>query len=155
MPPRRKRAHELIDLTADDDDDNYSIPARVPKAPRTSASSSQARSSLQGSRPTQSSQQLSSQSGNKYIGPSSIYAGLSQLASSFGPAQRLASQQQDNFDDDDDDDEPELTGLTQSDDGPLLEFYGSIDDKIVGCRYYNGIVSPGEVVILRREPRNQ
>ncbi|KAJ6007724.1 hypothetical protein N7540_011700 [Penicillium herquei] len=33
--------------------------------------------------------------------------------------------------------------------------YGTLDTKIVGCRFYNGIATPGEYVILRREPRNQ
>ncbi|KAJ5716325.1 hypothetical protein N7493_008236 [Penicillium malachiteum] len=33
--------------------------------------------------------------------------------------------------------------------------YGTLDTKIVGCRFYNGIATPGEHVILRREPRNQ
>lgn len=45
--------------------------------------------------------------------------------------------------------------MTQADDGLALELYGTHDNKIVGCRYYNGIVSPGEVVVLRREPTNQ
>jgi SWI/SNF-related matrix-associated actin-dependent regulator of chromatin subfamily A3 len=44
--------------------------------------------------------------------------------------------------------------LTQADDEPL-ELYGKLDNKIVGVRYYNGIASPGETVVLRREPTNQ
>jgi SWI/SNF-related matrix-associated actin-dependent regulator of chromatin subfamily A3 len=35
-----------------------------------------------------------------------------------------------------------------------LEFYGTMDNKIVGVRYYNGIVTPGESVLCRREPSN-
>lgn len=60
---------------------------------------------------------------------------------------RLSYQQpQDSFDDDLD--------LTQGDDGPIREFYGTIDNKIVGCRFYNGIATPNEVVVLKREPSN-
>ncbi|KAI1327116.1 hypothetical protein F5Y16DRAFT_421124 [Xylariaceae sp. FL0255] len=43
---------------------------------------------------------------------------------------------------------------TALDEGPALEFYGTMDNKIVGVRYYNGIVTPGEAILLRREPRN-
>ncbi|KAI2626244.1 hypothetical protein GGS21DRAFT_280014 [Xylaria nigripes] len=35
-----------------------------------------------------------------------------------------------------------------------LEFYGTIDNKIVGVRYYDGIVTPGESIICCREPGN-
>lgn len=52
------------------------------------------------------------------------------------------------------DEDPETIDLTQADDGPALQLYGTIDNKIVGCRYYDGIVSPGELVVLRREPSN-
>lgn len=54
-----------------------------------------------------------------------------------------------------DDDEPELIDLTQRDDaGPALELYGSLDNKVVGVRFYNGVISSGEVVLLKREPSN-
>ncbi|KAK4097378.1 RAD5-like protein [Parathielavia hyrcaniae] len=51
--------------------------------------------------------------------------------------------------------EPSTQDLTQSDDGPQLELYGSFDGKIVGVRYYNGMATAGEVVVCRREPSNQ
>ncbi|KAI1423361.1 hypothetical protein F5Y12DRAFT_547942 [Xylaria sp. FL1777] len=38
---------------------------------------------------------------------------------------------------------------------PLLEFYGSVDNKIVGVRYYDGIVTPGESILCRRDLGNQ
>ncbi|KAK4165276.1 putative SWI/SNF-related matrix-associated actin-dependent regulator of chromatin subfamily A member 3-like 1 [Cladorrhinum sp. PSN259] len=50
--------------------------------------------------------------------------------------------------------EPSTQDLTQSDDGPEFEYYGSLDGKIVGIRYYNGQVTVGEVVICKREPSN-
>ncbi|KAI0140058.1 SNF2 family N-terminal domain-containing protein [Hypoxylon sp. NC0597] len=34
------------------------------------------------------------------------------------------------------------------------ELYGTLDNKIVGVRYYDGVVNPGEKVLLRREPSN-
>lgn len=52
------------------------------------------------------------------------------------------------------DDEPEVIDLTQPDEGPAPELYGTLDTKIVGVRYYNGVASPGEVVICKREPTN-
>jgi len=30
-----------------------------------------------------------------------------------------------------------------------------VDGKIVGIRYYNGVATPGELVVLKREPQNQ
>ncbi|KAJ5933756.1 hypothetical protein N7454_006085 [Penicillium verhagenii] len=33
--------------------------------------------------------------------------------------------------------------------------YGSLENKIVGVRFYRGIATPGEHVILKREPQNQ
>ncbi|KUI54814.1 hypothetical protein VP1G_02180 [Cytospora mali] len=137
MPPRQKRPHEVIDLTGDD-----LTPPRA-KIPRTTASTASQSShypgysSSQASRATQSSQ--------------AFYAsGSSHPSSSNTTSQRFTSQQRnESFGNE----EPE--DLTQADDGPVLELYGTMDNKIVGCRYYNGIVSPGEVVVLRREPNNQ
>ncbi|KAI5865100.1 SNF2 family N-terminal domain-containing protein [Durotheca rogersii] len=46
--------------------------------------------------------------------------------------------------------------LTQADDGPAssMELYGIMNSKIVGVRYYSGMVSLGERVLCRREPGN-
>lgn len=135
MMPPSKRPHDFIDLTDDS-------PVRAkPKKPRTTASSNQVysgSSTAQTSQSTQGSQRAA-------YSPSSSSRVLPNKQS-----RTPASQQRDLFDD-----EPELIDLTQADDGPIFEFYGTIDHKIVGVRYYNGIVSPGEVVILRREPNNQ
>lgn len=132
MPPQ-KRPREVIDLTDDD-------PAVGKSAkPRLAAPSSQ--SSLYSSRPSQ-----------RGPGLSSSYASSSQPFSSNGSSSRgsgLAYSQTSLADED-----PEAIDLTQADDGPALQIYGTIDNKIVGCRYYDGIVSPGELVVLRREPSN-
>ncbi|KAK0715646.1 RAD5-like protein [Lasiosphaeris hirsuta] len=50
--------------------------------------------------------------------------------------------------------EAEVIDLTQSDDGPAWEFYGTLDGKVVGIRYYNGVATAGELVMCRREPSN-
>lgn len=139
MPPRWKRAHEFIDLTNDTDDD---LPPPRPKQPRTAAPSSRAAAISSSARPMQRSQASSYRNNNA---PSS-----SRSVSFNGSSHRLTSRQQDFSDD-----ELELVGLTQADDGPALQLYGEIDSKVVGVRFYNGFVSPGEVVILRREPNNE
>ncbi|KAM0723526.1 hypothetical protein Q7P37_000513 [Cladosporium fusiforme] len=58
--------------------------------------------------------------------------------------------------DDDEDDINVLVGSSQDDaEGTdQLHHYGDVDTKIVGVRYYRGFVSRGEVILIRREPRN-
>jgi SWI/SNF-related matrix-associated actin-dependent regulator of chromatin subfamily A3 len=59
-------------------------------------------------------------------------------------------------DDDDDDGRMEIIDLTQNDStSSQMEFYGTLENKIVGVRYYNGVVTPGETVLCRREAGNQ
>ena len=54
-----------------------------------------------------------------------------------------------------DDDEHEVIDLIQSDDTRSpVELYGTFDNNIVGVRYYNGVITPGEMVLCRREPQN-
>ncbi|KAH8198118.1 hypothetical protein TruAng_007695 [Truncatella angustata] len=54
-----------------------------------------------------------------------------------------------------DDEEADLVDLTQDDESPSLDLYGTHDAKIVGVRYYDGVVTPHELVLLQREPNNQ
>lgn len=54
-----------------------------------------------------------------------------------------------------DDDEAELIDRAQDEEGPAYELYGTHDAKIVGVRYYNGVVTPHELVMIQREPNNQ
>lgn len=52
----------------------------------------------------------------------------------------------------------DVIDLSQDDDreyGEDWEHYGHIDGKVVGVRYYNGIATVGEQVLLKREPTNQ
>ncbi|KAI0183396.1 SNF2 family N-terminal domain-containing protein [Xylaria flabelliformis] len=43
---------------------------------------------------------------------------------------------------------------TSAAEDPPLELYGTMDNKIVGVRYYDGIVTPGESILCIREPSN-
>lgn len=55
-----------------------------------------------------------------------------------------------------DDDEEEVSATQGTSDQQYnWTLYGQMHDKIVGCRYYNGYATTGEMVILRREPSNQ
>ncbi|KAI1482385.1 SNF2 family N-terminal domain-containing protein [Daldinia eschscholtzii] len=55
--------------------------------------------------------------------------------------------------DDDDDGVPDPS-QNNEDLSSSYELYGTLDNKIVGVRYYDGVVNPGEKVLLRREPSN-
>lgn len=51
--------------------------------------------------------------------------------------------------------EDDIIDLTQDhDEGSGWICVGIIEDKIVGVRYYNGMATPGEQVMIRREPGN-
>ncbi|KAF2810532.1 uncharacterized protein BDZ99DRAFT_508925 [Mytilinidion resinicola] len=61
----------------------------------------------------------------------------------------------DEFDTDDGlDDAPEATQAYNSS-SFSFEIYGIFPSKVVGCRYYNGLATFGEMVVLKREPQNQ
>ncbi|KAF8460516.1 SNF2 family N-terminal domain-containing protein [Kalaharituber pfeilii] len=48
----------------------------------------------------------------------------------------------------------EVVDLTQGTDKEDLAFLGTLPLNVVGVRYYNGITTPGEQVLLEREPSN-
>ncbi|OLN88164.1 Helicase-like transcription factor [Colletotrichum chlorophyti] len=128
MPPR-KRDIDVIDLISSDSDDAASRPGkRVATSNRTGCPG---RVSARVSGITPSNPQRS-------VGASAIP----------GPASQRFPSSYTEADDD-------LIDLTQAPDGPLRELYGTLDNKIVGVRYYNGYAAPGEVVICLREPNNQ
>ncbi|KAI1807585.1 SNF2 family N-terminal domain-containing protein [Daldinia bambusicola] len=54
------------------------------------------------------------------------------------------------------DDDEGFPDPSQNNEDPTssYELYGTLDNKIVGVRYYNGVVNPGEKVLLRRDPGN-
>ena len=61
------------------------------------------------------------------------------------------------FIDDDEDGSQEVADSTQAynDAQYGYVYYGTMSTKIVGCRYYNGYATVGEMAIARREPHNQ
>ncbi|GAW25081.1 putative RAD5-like protein [Rosellinia necatrix] len=69
-------------------------------------------------------------------------------ASSVGSLSQQASGAMSREDPDD------LGGDADTPETPSLEFYGTMDNKIVGVRYYDGIVTPGESILCCREPSN-
>jgi SWI/SNF-related matrix-associated actin-dependent regulator of chromatin subfamily A3 len=60
-------------------------------------------------------------------------------------------------DDDEDAGAEEVQDASQSFNEAESRFslYGVLSTKIVGCRYYSGVATAGEITILRREPHNQ
>jgi SWI/SNF-related matrix-associated actin-dependent regulator of chromatin subfamily A3 len=90
--------------------------------------------------------------------PSSSQSSFSQWYQSTPPSSRGPSNSQpprsswvgENFDD-----EADVIDLTQDDNHQSpMEFYGNLENKIVGVRYYNGVVTPGEMILCRREAGN-
>ncbi|KAK1771295.1 RAD5-like protein, partial [Phialemonium atrogriseum] len=148
MAPPKKRPYHVIDLTGDDDD--YTID-RQSKSPRLglpsssltsrTASSSRPFSSSQTSLPPRPSQPSLPTRPSQ---PSSQNSGA-WLTQGFPSSSQVAA----------DDGELEVYDLTQVDDGPSLELYGFLENKVVGVRYYDGFATAGEVVTCKREPENQ
>jgi SWI/SNF-related matrix-associated actin-dependent regulator of chromatin subfamily A3 len=130
--PNLKRPVEVIDLTDEDD--------------TTSFLSSQSNSQ----RAHKSQKLTSSQSGPSSYGPSSS-------ATSYqAGSQRQGLSQADPDDGEFSDDELEDALLSQSfNDRDRYVLYGNLRTKAVGCRFYNGYVTMGEMVLLRREPENK
>jgi len=132
MPrPSRKRVVEEIDLTGDDD---VQILSSRP-------SSQPAQSSK--SRPPKHARTSDSRRPNP--SPRSSYQGSSQ-------AYPYA------LDDDEDEEDgaaeaPELS-QNYNDAAFRYERYGVLATKIVGVRYYSGVATVGEMVVLQREPHN-
>jgi len=60
-------------------------------------------------------------------------------------------------DEDEDAGAEEVPDASQSfnEDEARFSLYGTMASKIVGVRYYDGVATVGEMVILRREPHNQ
>jgi len=59
--------------------------------------------------------------------------------------------------DDDEDNGNELMIGTQAEtlDSEMYEHYGTVENRVVGIRYYSGYINSGERAVLRREPQNQ
>ncbi|KAI0484644.1 hypothetical protein GGR56DRAFT_614726 [Xylariaceae sp. FL0804] len=90
-----------------------------------------------------SSSQSSSQVSRGYGSSQPAVTSQSTPPSSLGPSSQYIRA----LEDAEDEDYDEFTDP--------IEFYGTTDQKIVGVRYYNGLVTPGEAILCIREPRNQ
>jgi SWI/SNF-related matrix-associated actin-dependent regulator of chromatin subfamily A3 len=142
----RKRPAEVIDLTDDLDDTASSASQRAPKTQKRDATSSHAY-------PSSSS---SAFSGSSQGAPQRQY--LSSSSTSVYPGtQTFPGASQTHIGDDEfTDDELDDVTLSQSfRDHSEYVLYGTINTKAVGCRFYNGYVTMGEMVLIRREPNNQ
>lgn len=80
----------------------------------------------------------------------------SDLPGSFQPGSQYSNDQRQDWLNEDEDDINVLVGSTQdaAEGTDQLHHYGDVDTKIVGIRYYRGFASKGEVILIRREPRN-
>ncbi|CAM1511353.1 Fc.00g088660.m01.CDS01 [Cosmosporella sp. VM-42] len=132
MPRRSKRAIEVIDLTGDDS-------TRETQPNKRLALGNKQPSQLNSNATPRSSRA----SGSSRKQPSGSQPSSSQNFNSSQLSQAVLVH------------EPEVLDLTQDDDGPTRELYGTFAGKIVGVRYYRGYASPGEIVLCRREPQNQ
>lgn len=79
--------------------------------------------------------------------------------SGYAPNARLGSSQANPYileSEDEDDGSQEVQDSTQgsNDQEYAWGYYGVLPTKIVGVRYYNGVATVGEMVVLRREPNN-
>ncbi|EGY13851.1 DNA repair protein RAD16 [Verticillium dahliae VdLs.17] len=145
-----KRSHDVIDLTDDADEgggrnETFSgAPQRKRHAPSSHPSQS---SPSRGRKP--SSQPSLSQRHNATSTSQSSWS--PQVSQHWAPqnGRVYASSSQPIADD------VEVIDLTQSNDEPPMEFYGSLPTKVVGVRYYAGNASAGEIVLCNREPHNQ
>jgi SWI/SNF-related matrix-associated actin-dependent regulator of chromatin subfamily A3 len=72
------------------------------------------------------------------------------------PSSQVAQSSQPTYDEFPEDNLVDDVDLSQSFDSYIssLILYGVLDTKIVGCRFYNGYVTIGEMVMLQREPSN-
>ncbi|KAF2499627.1 putative SNF2 family helicase [Lophium mytilinum] len=87
----------------------------------------------------------------------SLYAAYGAPIAHRGPtgsSQAQAIDLDDEFDTDDGlEDAPDATQAYNSS-SFSFEIYGIFQSKIVGCRFYNGVATVGEMVVLKREPQN-
>jgi len=139
-----KRPCEFIDLTGDDENTS---PTTIPpqKAPRV-GSGKQKPSSSQSTR----SSYFGSSQGRSGVSSSQTSLPTSSISRASQPAHVLYDEQYgDEFDSDADSDDEFDSNIFR------LNQYGAMPTKIVGCRYYNGYITTGEMVMLTREPHNE
>ena len=143
-----KRKPEVIDLSAGNDQQ----PRKIPRS--TGARRDSTKPQLSGPRYVSSSQSY----------PSSVSYDASQYTDATALSQSSAlggssySRRDLWLDEANELDVDEVIMMTQDADGnsgETFELYGTILNKVVGIRYYNGYATIGEHVIIQRDPSNQ
>lgn len=138
MTSRKRHAAEAIDLTGDE-------PAALSSSQPFNNSSSSQNYAISQPYSSQSRPPKQARTGSNPSPAFNINAGSSQ-ANAF-------------LIDDDDEEEDGSQEVPDATQGPneteySYGLYGVLPTKIVGCRYYSGYATIGEIVILRREPNN-
>ncbi|KAJ5689130.1 hypothetical protein N7462_003522 [Penicillium macrosclerotiorum] len=100
-----------------------------------------------------SSSDLLSVSTDQRFGENTEFLPLNQLARVYGTAEEEREEQEE----EEEERAADVIQGSQDDDssGSISTLYGTIEGTIVGVRYYNGRATPGEHVILKREPENK
>lgn len=77
-------------------------------------------------------------------------------SASFLPPSSAAVKVDDDYDDEGHQGDELAPGSQYQDDrSSSYTHIGTLQTKIVGCRFYNGYAAPGEYVLVMREPKNQ
>ena len=139
-PANKKRTYDVIDLTGDHE--NNSTEPRSQKAARISNPAS----GLTSSQSVNSSNHSSSQNQSNYASSQTSHAPRASQSSSQAIYDELYGGE--DFDEEADTSDRFDSYILS------LQLYGSMNTKIVGCRYYNGYITSGESVLLIREPSN-
>nr|POF04824.1 isoform 2 of helicase-like transcription factor [Quercus suber] len=164
---KRKREIEVVDLVSSDfdevdDNDWDQSPARKHNATAGFDRSRKVQPSQAYHTPPSSSAPTRSQRNNLPTGSQRSQGdAFSSTGRSHSEAERTAwlsqNPNRDDGDDEDDDnvDLDEIVSSTQAAaDNDELRLYGCVDTKIVGVQYYRGLATPGEYILMRREPGN-
>nr|POF17798.1 putative swi/snf-related matrix-associated actin-dependent regulator [Quercus suber] len=167
---KRKRGIEIVDLISSDLDDNdkHASPARKHNATagfdrsrKIGSAQPNSRSASAYHTPPASSAPSDSQRNRPYYDDNVPLGSQRNQGASLGQghseAERTAwlSQTPHDYDDDEDVDLDEIVSSTQAAaESDQLQLYGCVDTKIVGVQYYRGLATPGEYILMRREPGN-
>jgi len=138
-----KRANDAIDLTNSDEDES-----RYKKTPRQSQNTPSRPDQRQGTYPTpRSGLPITPRRNGTQSSPSS--------QSHVGIQAQSSIDLTGDGDDDDNGNELMMGSQAESLASEMYEHYGTVQNKVVGIRYYSGYINPGERAVLRREPQNQ
>jgi len=147
---KRKRV-EHVDLTGDDSDGGFGAPAHPVK---------QQRQASQPSAPCRQARSFRRSTSRAALNTPPASSAHSRYDSAYLPSSSVngmhSEQERQAWLVDGDEDIDEIIGSTQdaASGTDELTLYGALETKIVGCQYYRGFASRGEVILTRREPGN-